>query len=232
MSYQGIIFDFNGVLWWDTALQEQAWSQIAQELCGRPLTPVEISQHIHGRTNEHSFTTFLGRTPEKGELDRLIQRKESIYRQLCLDQGPGFRLSPGAIPLLDHLAACAIPHTVATASGKTNLDFFGQHLQLQTWFDPTAIVYDDGRLPGKPAPDCYLEAARRLGLAPVQCVVVEDSISGLAAANAANIGHVVALGPAPAHASLRRVGGVDRVISSLTELPLELFSGATAAPGR
>ena len=93
------------------------------------------------------------------------------------------------------------------------------------------IVHDDGRLPGKPAPDVYLEAARRLGLPPAACVVVEDSRSGLAAAHAAGIGHIVALGPAAEQDALRALPGVARVISSLAALPRDLFALKRAQVG-
>ena len=218
MQFSGIIFDFNGVLWWDSDLQEAAWMQFAAALRGRPLSATEVREQIHGRPNQHALQYLTGRTIHGAELEELTQQKERLYRRMCLAQGKGFRLSPGAIPLLDDLAVRGVPRTIATASERTNLDFFIEHLDLTRWFDPALIVYDDGRLPGKPAPDVYLEAAQRLGLAPVACVVVEDSVSGLAAAQAAGIGQVVALGPPAAQPTLRKLPGVDSVIGSLAEL--------------
>ena len=81
-----------------------------------------------------------------------------------------------------------IPRTIATSSEITNVQFFIQHLSLHRWFDVTKIVYDDGVRPGKPAPDMYLAAARNIGIAAGECMVVEDAISGLQAAHAAGIG--------------------------------------------
>jgi len=72
---------------------------------------------------------------------------------------------------------------------------------LDRWFDVAKIVYDDGVRPGKPAPDIYLAAAENIGLAPSQCVVVEDAISGIQSAQVAGIGHIVALGRLAAHNS-------------------------------
>lgn len=224
MKFKGIIFDFNGVLWWDTALQEQAWQQFVTELRGTPFSAEELAIHIHGRTNQHTLEYVTGRALGGAELEALLQRKETIYRRLCLEQGPAFCLSPGAIPLLDFLAAHAIPHTIATASEKTNVAFFIQHLELSRWFDPELIVMDNGVRPGKPAPDIYLEAAQTLGLAPAECVVVEDSHSGIAAAHAAGIGHVIALGPGDTHKALRQQVGVHRVVENLGQIPVALFS--------
>ncbi len=54
-------------------------------------------------------------------------------------------------------------------------------------------MYDDGTFPGKPAPDIYRIAAARLGRTPERCIVVEDSLSGIAAARAAGIGWIAAV---------------------------------------
>jgi beta-phosphoglucomutase-like phosphatase (HAD superfamily) len=219
MRLHGIIFDFNGVLWWDGPLQVAAWRQFSKAVRGDPFSADEIRVHVHGRTNRHTLEYLTGRPVTGDELRRLIQEKEALYRQHCLDQGAAFALSPGAIDLLTYLVAHEIPHTIATASEKTNLDFFVEHLQLDVWFDLTQIVYDDGHRPGKPAPDIYLEAAARLALAPSRCLVVEDSEAGIAAAHAAGIGRVVALGPVEAHPRLRQCEGVDDVVESLREIP-------------
>ena len=223
MGFRGLIFDLNGVLWWDGHLQERSWMQFSAGIRGRPLSAEEMAVHVHGRHNRHTLGYIAGRPVQGAELKRLTQQKEEIYRHLCLEQGPDFRLSPGAVDLLDFLVAHGVPRTIATASEKINLDFFVEHLGLARWFDPALIVYDDGSLPGKPAPDVYLRAAQNLGLEPASCVVIEDSQSGIQAAQAAGIGCVVALGPAASHGQLGRLPGVDRVIERLDQFPCELL---------
>jgi beta-phosphoglucomutase len=221
MRYAGLIFDLNGVLWWDGHLQEQAWREFSAAMRGWAFSEEEMAVHVHGRNNGHTLAYLTGRDLGVGELAHLIERKESIYRQLCLHQGSAFRLSPGASELLDYLVAHRIPRTIATASGKDNLGFYVAHLHLDRWFDAGRIVYDDGLRPGKPAPDPYLQAASNLGLPPGRCVVVEDSRSGLQAACAAGIGYVIALGPAHTHDRLAQLEGVDVVVESLQQVPRE-----------
>ena len=221
MKFDGIIFDFNGVLWRDTCLHEQAWLQFSKKMGSRSFSSEEIRIHALGRTNQYCLSFLMGRPVTGNELNQLTQQKETIYRQLCLKQGTDFKLSPGAIQLLDYVVAQNIPHTIATGSEKTNLDFFIEHLQLKKWFDLMKIVYDNGNRPGKPAPDVYLEAARRLELNPVQCIVIEDSPSGIEAAQAAGIGYVVALGPADTHHKLAKLKGVNRIVETLEEIPKE-----------
>lgn len=225
MKFKGIIFDFNGVLLWDSHLHVQAWQQFALKLRGYEFDNNELSIHIHGRTNSHILSYLTGRVLQSQELNELIQMKETVYRNLCLSQGKLFALSPGATDLLDFLVRNNIPRTIATASEKTNLDFFITHLSLKQWFDINLIVYDDGELPGKPLPDIYLKAASNLGLPPQECIVVEDAISGIQSAHAANIGHIIALGHQAMHQQLKACAGVSDVVESLEQLSKEsLFS--------
>ncbi len=221
MKYDGIIFDFNGVLWWDSHLQEYVWKQFSEAIRGRPFSDEEIRVHVHGRNNQYSLEYLTGHSATGENLNHLTEQKEKSYRQLCLGQGSDFKLSPGAIDLLDYLVSHNIAHTLATATGKANLDFFVEHLMLEKWFDVKQIVFDDGSRPGKPAPDIYLEAANRLELLPAQCIVVEDSQSGIEAASEAGIGHIIALGPADTHSWLRSLKGVDRIVESLKGIPKE-----------
>ncbi|HEX5127296.1 MAG TPA: hypothetical protein VFW00_11195, partial [Rhodocyclaceae bacterium] len=83
MRYQGVIFDFNGVLLWDAPLHEQAWQATAKRLRGSELSDEEFRLHVHGRTNSHILAHVMGRTMQGTELDELIQFKESMYRDLC-----------------------------------------------------------------------------------------------------------------------------------------------------
>ena len=179
MAYLGTIFDFNGVLWWDSHLQEQAWREFARQQFGALLTGEIMAVEVHGRNNQHTLEFLAGGPLDQQQVKQFSNQKEMLYRKLCLAEGDGFRLSSGAVDLLDALKAAEVPRTIATASGHDNLLFFIDQLQLERWFDPDLILCDDGIRPGKPAPDIYLQSAYRIGLAPGECVVVEDSMAGI-----------------------------------------------------
>lgn len=221
MKYNGIVFDFNGVLFFDADLQVQSWRHISKDLRGYEMTAEEFDTHVRGRPNSYVLRYLAGRIIADQELGDLIQAKESLYRDLCLKNPRSFNLSPGSRDLLDTLAQHRIPRTIATSSEITNVQFFIQHLNLHQWFDVTKIVYDDDARPGKPAPDMYLAAAKNLGIVPPECVVVEDAISGIEAARAAGIGHIIGLGARAEHAGLRARPGVSAVIENLEQFPLE-----------
>jgi beta-phosphoglucomutase len=221
MKFLGIIFDFNGVLLWDRPLQELVWCQFAEQEMGITLTREVMAAQVHGRNNQHTLEYLTGSSLEDDRLKQLSDQKETIYRNLCLAKGDKFKLSPGAEGVLNELATRRIPRTIATASGKENLDFFFENLHLDQWFDRQRIVYDDGSRPGKPSPDIYLQAAQVLGLNPSDCVVVEDSISGIQSAQSAGIGYIIALGSNDEHARFTGLDGVDQVVNNLGNLDLK-----------
>jgi HAD superfamily hydrolase (TIGR01509 family) len=224
-KFKGLIFDFNGVLFWDNQLQRDSWRVFAANFRPEPLTDAEIDIHVHGRNGKYTLEYLLGHPLSAEKSAALMEQKENIYREMCLARAGDFRLSPGARPLLNELVRHKIPHTIATASGKNNVDFFIEHLGLGQWFNLEQIMFDDGKIAGKPAPDLYLKAARNIGLAPGDCVVVEDSYAGIQAAHAAEIGWVISLGPAARHAQFAAWPQVDQVITHLGQLlTQELFS--------
>ncbi|HWW79565.1 MAG TPA: HAD family phosphatase [Steroidobacteraceae bacterium] len=221
MRYHGIVFDFNGVLFSDSDLQEQSWQVVARKLRGREMTSEEFALHMHGRANAYVLSYLAGRDITGRELTDWIEVKESLFRRLCLETPNRLVLSAGAQDLLESLRLAGVPRTIATSSGITNVNFYIQYLHIDRWFDVAKLVYDDGVLSGKPAPDMYLAAARNIGLDPSRCVVVEDAVSGVAAAQAAKIGYIVGIGASASHASLLKSKGAALVIETLQAFPRE-----------
>ena len=225
MRAQGVIFDFNGVLFADSDLQEQAWQVMARRLRGREMTAEEFALHMHGRANAYVLGYLAGRAiGDAGELAELTETKESLFRDLCLKSPGRLALSAGAPELLEWLAAGGIPRTIATSSGIRNVEFFIGQLHLDRWFELAKLVYDDGLRPGKPAPDMYLAAAANIGLEPGRCVVVEDAVSGVMAAEAAKIGCIVGIAASADHARLLASRGAAVVIGTLRDFPRERVS--------
>jgi len=224
-SFRGLIFDFNGVLLWDDQIQRDSWRAFAWRLCQRRLSDDEIDIHVHGRNGQYTLEYLLGEPIDFQKSTVLTEQKEAIYRELCLNSDGDFKLSPGAAELLDDLVKQEIPITIATASGRKNVDFFVEYLNLEKWFEIGKIVFDDGKTQGKPAPDLYISAAKKLRLHPQACVVIEDSRSGIQAAQAAGAGWLVALGPVETHQNLAKLPGVNRVITNLGQVsPHDLFN--------
>lgn len=190
---KGIIFDFNGTLFWDSEMHQQAWRGYSAKLRGYPFSDEEMQTHMFGRTNEDIITYAIGKKPDKKLVETLAAEKEAYYRNMCLNDPEHFILAPGVVEFLDYLKQNNIPMTIATMSEKCNVDFYIKEFKLAKWFDISKIVYSDGTIPGKPAPDIFQIAAKNLGLPPKECIVFEDAISGIEAAKRADIGEIIAI---------------------------------------
>jgi beta-phosphoglucomutase-like phosphatase (HAD superfamily) len=230
MSYRGIIFDFNGVLFSDGDLQEKSWQVMARRLRGREMTGQEFVLHMHGRPNAYVLSYLAGHPVTGAELARLSEAKESLFRQLCLETPNRMTLSAGAVDLLEWLRLAGIARTIATSSEITNVGFYVEHLHLDRWFEVGKLIYDDGVRPGKPAPDTYLAAAHAIGLDPGVCVVLEDAVSGVMAARPAEIGCIVGIGSAASHADALKCKGAAMVIGTLRDFPRERLLAGVRDP--
>ena len=102
---------------------------------------------------------------------------------------------------------------IATSSDLGNVNFYFEMFHIERWFSRDRVVYDDGTMNGKPAPDIYLRAADRLKLKPEECAVYEDAVSGIKAARNAGIGEIVAVASANTPEILGAQEGVTRVIT-------------------
>ncbi len=184
----GVVFDFNGTLFWDTEYQERSWDTYLAKW-GVELTKEEKMTHIHGRNGKDSFEYIYKKTLDGEEVARLIEEKEEYYREECEQQDVA--LAPGAVPLIEELLERGVSIAIATAAGKTNVEYFIRKFDLLAYFTREHIVYNDGTIAGKPAPDLFLKAMRRLGTENGNTTVFEDSYAGIQSAENAQAGNII-----------------------------------------
>ena len=209
MSVAAVVFDLDGVL----VDSEQVWDAARRELLDERagvwrddatrammgMSSLEWSRFMHDE---------LGVDLEPAAISAVVVEKlERLYRR-------ELPLIPGAREAVRALAA-RWPLGLASSSNREIIDLV---LQLAGLADAFAVTVSSEEVPrGKPAPDVYLEAARRLSVAPEECAAIEDSTNGLRAAAAAGM-IVIALPNAafpPADDALRLA---TAVIASLDEL--------------
>jgi HAD superfamily hydrolase (TIGR01509 family) len=222
---KAVIFDFNGVLFWDSHLHDKAWKEYSKELRGTEFTDKELNEIMRGRTNKDIVEYLLGKELDIDEAIKYSDHKEEIYREMCLQMGEDLKLSPGAIGFLNYLKKNDIPHTIATSSEINNLNFFWLTFELGKWFNLNNIAYDDGTVRGKPQPDLYLKAADNLKIKPEYCTVFEDAKSGITAAHNANVGQIIALTTKENQADFKDLPGVTDVILDFQEVLTKIEKG-------
>ncbi len=220
---KGVIFDFNGTLYWDSQLHYDAWIEYSKILRGTPFTKEEMRDNMFGHTNEDIIEYAIGKKPTPEMVEKYAKEKEELYRKRCLKDRANFKLAPGAEEFLDYLKSNNIPMTIATMSEWDNVEFYIKEFNLARWFDIDKIVYSNGKIPGKPAPDIFLIAADKIGLAPKDCLVFEDAIAGINAAKSAGIGKIIAVDSLEPVEFYQNIDGLSAIIKDFREVDKNLF---------
>lgn len=215
---KGIIFDFNGTLFFDSHMHYEAWRIYSKKLRGYEFSDDEMREKMFGRTNADIIEYAIGKKPTPEMVEKLAKEKEAMYRQMCLNDKKNFVLSPGAEDFLNYLKKNNIPRTIATMSEWDNVEFYIKEFNLGKWFDLEKIVYSNGKIKGKPAPDIYEIAAKNLNLNPADCIVVEDAVSGINAAKNAEIGRIIAIASVESDELYTSIPYVYQVIHNFNEI--------------
>lgn len=221
---KGIIFDFNGTLFFDSHMHYEAWRIYSKKLRGYEFTDDEMREKMFGRTNADIIEYAIGKKPSQEMVAKLAKEKEAMYREMCLKNRDTFVLSSGAEDFLNYLKENNIPRTIATMSEWDNVEFYIKEFNLKKWFDLDKIVYSNGKIPGKPAPDIYKIAAKNIGLNPIDCIVVEDALSGIESAYKAGIGQIIAIASVESDDLYKKIPCVSQIIHSFDEIDKTIFS--------
>jgi beta-phosphoglucomutase len=183
MKISAVVFDLDGVIVSTDEFHYQAWKQISDQegiYFNR-----EINERLRGVSRMESLEIILSHSDKNySEKDKqlLAQRKNEVYCALLNKLSPNDIL-PGVIDLLLSLKAKDIK--IAIGSSSKNTPFILEQIGLASSFD--AIADGNSITNSKPDPEVFLLAAEKLGVAPEECVVVEDAQAGIDAAIAAGM---------------------------------------------
>ncbi len=204
------IFDMDGVLIDSGAHHRDAWRALLDELGVKPAQP-EFWRLTIGRPAEEAVPLLLGRRVSAAEARRLALRKRDLYAECA---ARGMRSVPGVPGFVKALARSGVPRAVGTSASRFDVETLLSGLGLKRYFD-IIVTAEDVRF-GKPDPEVYLEAARRIGKRPTTCVVFEDSLVGVQAARRAGMR---AIGVTTAHtAEELRAAGAETTIADFEGL--------------
>lgn len=213
---EGVIFDFNGTLFFDSEKHVLAWGKMSEELRGTGIGREEMQEHFYGVPNNRAIEYLLQKDREEEELTKFSELKEAYYREFCKEDKESFHLVSGCQQFFDELKKERIPFTIASASIKPNIDFFVESFELEKWFEPKKIVYDDGSFENKVKMFQY--AAEIIGVPIEKCLIFEDSESGIRDAYIAGCENIIvvdSMGVAKKHLGKP---GVKKIIKSFEEL--------------
>ena len=127
--------------------------------------------------SNHDIIKYLNPKASKEYIDLYIEKKENLYKELLSKSN--LQLAEGSIEFFEYLKNHNIKFTIATSSGIENVSFFIKKYNLEKWFDIEKIVYNDFTFKGKPNPDIYFIAAKKIGVDIKNCIIFEDSQNGI-----------------------------------------------------
>ncbi len=236
--FDAVLFDLDGVLTDTARIHATAWRLMFDEYLrrradetGQPFVPFDVDADYHsyvdGKPRYDGVRDFLASrgielpdgTPDDDPGAETVcglgnRKNERVEEAL---ESQGVEVFPSSIELVRQLRAAGIRSAVVSASANCGavLRSAGIDDLFETRVDGVTLAERD--LPGKPAPDSFLEAARELGVEPARAVVVEDALSGVEAGRAGRFGLVIGVARKDNAAALAE-SGADVVVTDLGEL--------------
>jgi len=214
----GVIFDFNGTMFFDSDKHIKAWTLYMEELTGEKLSDEDVDKYVKTMTGRALMEHYLGYEISDDMYEQLAEEKENIYRRLCMEDKNSLKLAPGLEKFLDYMTEFNIPRTIATTAPMSNVMFYFETFDLYRWFDTDKLVFHDKRLRDKPYPDQYLVACKMINKEPGKCMVFEDSLSGIQSATAAGIKYIIAVNGDNPNLTSEEYDTVKVVIKDYNEL--------------
>jgi HAD superfamily hydrolase (TIGR01509 family) len=208
------VFDMDGVIVDTNPYHKIALKQFAEKY-GYHLDEEGLAKKIYGRTNKEWIPNLFGRALTPEELHFYGEEKEQMFRDLYEKDIVEVN---GLTNFLAKAQQLGVKMAIGTSAPRSNVDFVLKHTGIEKFF--SAMLDESHVSHGKPNPEIYINCAKALNLPPSQCIVFEDSLSGVASGVAACCPVV---GVATTHTAQEL--GTKVVIRDFTEMsPQEIIS--------
>jgi alpha,alpha-trehalose phosphorylase len=218
-DFTAALFDLDGVLTSTAALHARCWKSVFDELLTEPFDiERDYLAHVDGKPREdgvRDFTRSRGIELSDEQVRAIGDRKQALVEEAL--RRDGVEAFPGSVRWVERLREAGV--RTAVVSSSANCDEVLAAAGIADLFETTVCGRDlaELELKGKPAPDGFLEAARRLGAEPDRAIVIEDALAGVAAGRAGGFGLVVGVARTADPGELRSAGA-HMVVRDLEEM--------------
>lgn len=209
-SVWGAVFDFDGVVVNTESHHEACWRQVADEL-GLAMTREQFLLGF-GVKNALFISQILGWTDDPTKIEEICRRKESLFQEMAHKVA----LVDGLEHFLEDLKKKNIPCVIASSSILKNIQILLDRLSIKKYF--FEVVSGEDVREGKPNPEVFLLAAKKIHKEPSRCVVFEDALYGIEAADRAGC-KKVAVTTAFSKERFENLGfHLDKIVSSFKDI--------------
>lgn len=181
---KGVIFDMDGTMFDTEPISAWAWKEAGKSK-GYEITDAMVRTFL-GKNMMAIQEILRKEFGEEAEIDAIAEARQAYYKAYIQEQGAPHK--EGLVELLEYLRNHKIPAAVSTSTDQETGEMVIKKAGVYEYY--TAFVYGDMVERSKPAPDIFWEAEKQLGLDPKDCLVIEDSPSGVLAGKAAG-GYII-----------------------------------------
>jgi beta-phosphoglucomutase family hydrolase len=213
-TFKAVLWDMDGVIA-DTWLYHfSAWQDVFPKR-GYTFTKEEFMRHF-GQRADTIIRYVMGKNIPQDEANIVLKEKEEAYRRRVVNN---IKPLPGALELIQLIHNQGIKMAIASSAPIENITIIINRLGVSKYIQAIASGKEVNE--GKPSPEIYLLAAKKLGIAPADCIVFEDAVAGVAGAKKAGMKCVAVTNSHPRNS----LGEADLIVDSLEELSINKLAG-------
>jgi len=177
---KAVLFDLDGVIINSSEFHFEAWKKFCQKF--NILLTEEDFKKGFGKKNKDILEEIFKKPLSDKLIKKYSEEKERLFRELAKGKITSIR---GAKEFIRRLIEDKYLLALVSSTPKINIEFIMEEIKLENYFK--AIISAEDVKEGKPNPECYLKAAKKLKVNPEECIVIEDSLAGIEAALAAKM---------------------------------------------
>lgn len=213
---KAVIFDMDGIIIDSEPIQSKSYELVLQKYGITPEYNADGLIQVLGVHSEGNWKLLKNKHKISESVYKLKEKKQEVYLELIKNN---LSPMPGLINLLKFFKKKSLPLAIASSSTPKQISIIVDLLKISDYFD--VMISGEEVKRGKPHPDVFLEAAKKLGVKPETCLVLEDAETGVLAGKAAGM-KVIAV--KNKYTTTQDHSKADKIVHSLEEINEELIN--------